>query len=68
MENMIKNKINKFKQFLLLHIEDFLIFIGLFLIIFATFLINKVGGIYATGIILLVLGCYFTRFPVKKRG
>lgn len=57
---------NKIKQFLLNHVEDFLIFIGLFLVILATFMLNSIAGIYATGISLFLLGVYFTKFPLKK--
>lgn len=59
-------KFNKIKQFLLLNIEDFLIFTGLFLIIIATFIINTVAGIYVTGATLLLFGCYFVKYPIKK--
>lgn len=57
---------NKIKQFLLNHAEDFLIFIGLFLVILATFLLNTIAGIYVTGIILFLQGVYFTKFPIRK--
>jgi membrane-bound ClpP family serine protease len=59
-------KMNKVKQFLLSNIEDFLIFAGLILIIIATFILSFIAGIYVTGIILLILGCYFTKFPARK--
>lgn len=59
-------KMNKLKQFLLSYVEDFLIFTGLFLIVFATFLINKIAGIYASGIVLFLMGIWFAKYPFKK--
>lgn len=53
---------NKIKD----NIEDILILSGLLLIIIATFLINIIAGIYITGLILLALGIYFTKYPVRR--
>ncbi|WP_019850635.1 hypothetical protein [Desulfitobacterium sp. PCE1] len=63
---MVKKKMDRFKVLLLDYLEDFLIFMGLLLIMLATFLLNSIAGIYATGIILFLLGVYFIRFPIKK--
>ena len=43
--------------------EDIFISIGLFLIIIATFTVNKVAGIYAMGIISLIIGLLMARKP-----
>ena len=60
-------KINKLKQILYDYIEDFFIFIGLFLITITTFLINFYIGMYVLAIIFIVLGIYFAKNPFKRR-
>lgn len=45
------------------YIEDILIISGLLTIIEATFLVSKIIGIYALGIVLLSLGIYFAKYP-----
>ncbi|WP_333860791.1 hypothetical protein [Clostridium sp.] len=45
------------------YIEDILIISGLLTIIGATFLVSKIIGIYALGIVLLSLGIYFAKYP-----
>lgn len=47
--------------------NDLLILSGLFFIIYATFLINKVAGFYCTGAVLLGLGIWFTYVPPERR-
>lgn len=48
------------------YIEDSLIFLGLFCIVYATFQIGKIAGFYCLGGCLLGLGVYFTRHPIRK--
>lgn len=57
----------KIIDFILKNIEDFLIFIGLLLLVLATFMMNTIAGIYVLGLILILLGVYFTKFPMKGR-
>lgn len=49
------------------YIEDILILSGLLIIIIATFLLSKILGMYATGIILFSLGTYFSKNPFEKK-
>lgn len=52
---------------LLKYIEDILIVSGLILIIIAAFLLNKILGIFISGVTLFSLGVYFARFPLGRR-
>ncbi|MDI3477486.1 MAG: hypothetical protein PWQ59_1011 [Thermoanaerobacterium sp.] len=47
------------------HIEDILVFSGLFLIVLSTFLINKIIGLYVLGVVLFGLGIHFTKYPPR---
>lgn len=58
-----KQKINRyFKQ----SYNDLLILSGLFFIVFATFLISSIAGFYCVGVVLLLLGIWFTLVPPNK--
>lgn len=59
-------KIKRFGLILLLHMEDFLILSGLVVVNVTTYLLNTIAGLYATGIILLLLGIYFLLNPIKR--
>ncbi|RMD02750.1 hypothetical protein D9O40_05450 [Clostridium autoethanogenum] len=59
------NKFNKIKQFISQNIEDILIFLGLFFILYATFLINYIAFLYILGFILLGIGVFLIKFPKK---
>lgn len=48
------------------YIEDILIFSGLAIIAFTTFLISKIAGLYVTGFILFGLGVYFSKYPLGR--
>lgn len=48
------------------YIEDILIFCGLGFVVYATFLLSRVGGFYCLGVCLFGLGVYFTRNPTRK--
>jgi len=54
------------KKFFKDYIEDILVFSGLTVIAGATFLLNFIAGLYAAGLILLLLGVYFTRHPLGR--
>jgi hypothetical protein len=54
------------KKIITKYLEDILIFSGLLIIIITTFLLSKIIGLYATGIILFGLGVYFSKYPVKR--
>lgn len=47
------------------YLEDLLIFIGLIFIVAATFMINKIAGLYVFGFITLALGIIFSRYPPR---
>jgi len=62
-------KLKKIKQLLISIkncLEDILIFSGLAIIAITTFLISKIAGLYASGIILFGLGLYFSKFPLRR--
>lgn len=46
--------------------DEFIVYLGLFFIILASFLVNKVLGFYILGAILTVLGIYLMVFPKKN--
>lgn len=48
------------------YVEDFFIFIGLFLIIIATFIVNIIAGIYTLGFICLAIGFILARQPPRR--
>lgn len=68
--NAFKEKNKSFKQktdrFFKQSYNDLLILSGLFFIVFATFLISKIAGFYCLGIVLLLLGIWFTLAPPNK--
>lgn len=47
-------------------IEDIFILSGLGFIIWATFLLSKIAGIYVLGGILFGIGAYLARNPLRK--
>ena len=49
------------------YLEDFLIIIGLIIISTMTLLFSIWLGMYAIGIIFIVLGIYFARNPLNRR-
>lgn len=65
----IKNKLNKvhLKAFITKYLEDLLILSGLIIIIKATFLLSLIAGMYCLGLILLVLGIFFAKYPPRRR-
>lgn len=60
------NKLIKFLMILSTFAEDLLIFLGLTLIVAATFTINTVAGVYALGFILMLIGIIMARKPPRK--
>jgi Zn-dependent membrane protease YugP len=72
MKNTLKNIKNLCKKvhpllFIGKNIEDILILSGLIVIIKATFLLSKIGGMYCLGAVLLALGIFFTKYPIRRR-
>ena len=49
------------------YLEDFLIIIGLIIISTMTLLFSIWLGMYAIGIIFIILGIYFARNPLNRR-
>ncbi len=47
-------------------IEDIFIFSGLGFIIWATFLLSNIAGLYALGACLIIIGVYLTRNPIRR--
>ncbi|AOY76910.1 hypothetical protein BJL90_14230 [Clostridium formicaceticum] len=56
----------KLKQILLSHLEDIFIFCGLFLIVVTTFIVNVIVALYTLGGVLLILGIFLSKYPLKK--
>jgi hypothetical protein len=46
--------------------EDIFILSGLGFIIWATFLLSKIAGIYILGATLVIIGLYLARYPTRK--
>lgn len=67
MRKKLKQINKKMKTILSNIVEDFFILVGLFLIVFATYLINHVASIYALGIVFLILGVYFSYNPPNRK-
>ena len=59
-------KLIKILTFLGAFVEDFLILMGLILIIRTTYTLNTVAGTYALGFILLIIGIIMARKPPRK--
>lgn len=64
---MAKQILFIFRIFLGKFLEDFLILLGLFFIIFTTFKVNSVAGMYSTGAVLLILGVLLAKRPPEGR-
>lgn len=47
-------------------IEDICILSGLGFIIWATFLLSKIAGIYVLGACLVIVGVYIARSPIRR--
>jgi hypothetical protein len=47
-------------------LEDFLILIGLIFIVYTTFSINFVAGMYLTGLIFIILGVFLAKKPPER--
>lgn len=50
------------------YLNEILILIGLFFIVFPTYAINLYAGLYLTGAIVIALGLFFAKFPPNKGG
>lgn len=49
------------------YIEDILIFLGLIIIVCTTLKLSLYIGMYILGVILIILGIYFAKNPLKGR-
>ena len=58
--------LKKNKEFFRRNIPELILILGIFFIIYATFLINYVAGFYVTGISLILLSFILARLPTKK--
>lgn len=59
---------DRIKKFLFDYIEDVLIFSGLVCIVGATFTWCALAGFYVLGVVLFGLGCWFAKYPPRRRG
>ncbi len=68
LQAILKKVINKSKKLvnIIKYIEDILIFSGLIIIIWTTFIISKIAGRYCLGITLVLLGIYFAKNPPER--
>lgn len=57
---------NKIKTLVLNHVVDFFIISGLIMLIYTTFLLNEIAGMYVLSAVLLMLGVYFS-IPNRRR-
>lgn len=64
---MAKSILKFFNFFLGNLLEDFLILLGLLAIIYTTFILNVIAGMYLTGGILLILGVLLAKKPPERR-
>ena len=60
------NKLIKKLQFLGEFVEDFLIILGLLLIVMATFRVNEIAAIFVLGFIFLIIGIIRARRPPRR--
>lgn len=54
------------KLFFMNYMEDILIISGLAVIVKTTFLFSEIAGLYTLGAILLLLGIYFAKNPLRR--
>lgn len=52
--------------FLQKYLEDFFILVGLIFILYTTFSINYVAGMYLTGVIFIILGVLIAKKPPER--
>ncbi|MBY6799534.1 DUF1056 domain-containing protein [Clostridium botulinum] len=57
----IKLTLKNIIQVLSKNIPEIMFLLGIFFIVFSTFLINKIAGMYVLGAILTILGILFAR-------
>lgn len=50
------------------YLNEILILIGLFFIVFPTYMINMYAGMYLTGVLFIAIGVFFAKFPPRKGG
>ncbi|MGL4569644.1 MAG: hypothetical protein ACRCVJ_01100 [Clostridium sp.] len=57
---------DKIKKIFCNYIEDFFIFLGLLIIAATTIKLNFYIGMYVVAVILIILGIYFAKNPLKR--
>ncbi|GAB6150214.1 hypothetical protein JCM1406_13840 [Clostridium novyi] len=69
MLDKFKNKIDKIKRTILndLFIMELFFFIGLFIITYTNFCINKYFGLYFMGIMFIVYAIFLNKFSTTKK-
>jgi hypothetical protein len=53
----------KIKAFIIENSPEIVLISGLFFIIYASFIVNYLFGLYTTGILLCLLGIFLAKFP-----
>ena len=64
----IGEKLNEIKQFIVQNNVELLVFLGLFFIILASFLLNIVVGFYILGISFIGFAVFLLKFPSSRGG
>lgn len=59
------DRLRKIIGLLIMYVEDLFIFIGLFLIIRATFILHAIAGMYVMGAIFVLIGYLISRKPLR---
>jgi hypothetical protein len=65
-KDKISEKFNRIKKFIVQNNVEILIFLGLFFIVLASFLVNFILALYILGGILMGLGIFLLKFPSKS--
>lgn len=67
-KSKIDEKFNEIKQFIVQNNVELLIFLGLFFIILASFLLNRIAGFYILGISFIGFAVFLLKFPSNRGG
>lgn len=63
----IKEKFDNIKLFINLNMVEILLFVGLFFIVIATFMINIILALYVIGIIFIALAIFLVKYPENNK-
>lgn len=61
-----KVKFNKIKQLITQNVVEIFMFIGLFFILYATFVINFIAFLYVLGTGFIILSVFLLKFPSRR--